>query len=67
MRNAVGRNRARRRLREAYRAASAWNPAGVDLVLVARPVVLTMPFEQLVHDVAGGLRGVARGGRPGRE
>jgi ribonuclease P protein component len=66
MRGAVARNRARRRLREAYRTAGATAPAGVDLVLIARPAALTAPFERLVQDVGGGLRRVAGGDRPGR-
>jgi ribonuclease P protein component len=67
MRGAVTRNRARRRLREAYRRAGAPGPAGVDVVLIARPAALTAPFDRLVQDVGGGLRSVARGGRNPRE
>jgi len=40
------RNRARRRLREAIRAAGL--PPGYDLVVIARPAALQAPFAQLV-------------------
>jgi ribonuclease P protein component len=65
---AVRRNRARRRLREAYRAARAMAPDAVDLVLVARRPVLTASFDTLARDVEIALRAVAerlaRGRRP---
>ncbi len=67
MRGAVARNRARRRLREAYRAAISLGLVGLDLVLIARPGALTVPFERLVADVSGGLQSVVREARPGRE
>jgi hypothetical protein len=38
----------------------------VDLILIARPAALTVPFERLVQEVGGGLRHVAGGDRPGR-
>ena len=44
---AVVRNRARRRLREAYRLAQPAMKQGYDLVLVARGRVLTAPWEQV--------------------
>lgn len=46
---AVVRNRARRRLREAYRLSAASLQPGYDLVLVARTRVLTVPFQQLLE------------------
>ena len=51
--NAVVRNRAKRRLREAARAvlAEAGRP-GIDYVLVARPDTATRPFESLKADLA---------------
>jgi ribonuclease P protein component len=46
---AVVRNRIRRRLRAAVRAAAdALRTGGVDLVIVARQAALTCPFDQLV-------------------
>ena len=50
--NAVVRNRARRRLREAARLHLRAHPLhGVDLVLVGRAGTLDRPFDQLVGDV----------------
>lgn len=51
--NAVVRNRVRRRLREALRArvrergASAQGPAGVDLVIIARPEAAGSSYAEL--------------------
>ena len=45
---AVVRNRARRRLREAYRLSAEHLRPGYDLVLVARARVLTAPFQQVM-------------------
>lgn len=47
LRNAVQRNRARRRLREAFRATRAAAPARAALVIIGRPASLTAPFEAL--------------------
>jgi len=47
LRNAAQRNRARRRLREAYRAARDAAPARAALVVIGRPAVLHEPFESL--------------------
>jgi ribonuclease P protein component len=47
LRNAVQRNRARRRLREAFRSARASAPACAALVIIGRPAALTTPFEAL--------------------
>ena len=62
--NAVVRNRARRRLREALRLVLP-GPArpGADYVVVARPAALTLPFAQLQDDLLGAL---GRIGRPRR-
>jgi ribonuclease P protein component len=69
---AVARNRARRRLVEAARAVLP-GPArpGYNYVIVARPAVLTCPFERLLYDLgtafarlgppADGQRGGAAG------
>lgn len=53
---AVGRNRIRRRLKEALRLSGA--PAalpGYDYVFVARPGALTAPFSELLSQMADGL------------
>lgn len=47
---AVARNRAKRRLREAIRAACV--PADIDLVVVARTTALSAPMPQLVAEVS---------------
>ena len=44
VKNAVQRNRARRRLREAYRASRDVAPTHAKLVIVGRPVALTASF-----------------------
>jgi ribonuclease P protein component len=61
--NAVVRNRIRRRLRAAARAAALHGAPGADYVLVARPAALTLPFDRLVSDLIGGLTNVFRAGR----
>jgi ribonuclease P protein component len=48
---AVRRNRVRRRLREAYRAARDVAPAGVDLVVIGRAPALTVGLAALVEDM----------------
>jgi ribonuclease P protein component len=50
--NAVARNRARRVLREACRLALAGAPAPWDLILVARPQLLTLSPQARRHAVA---------------
>jgi ribonuclease P protein component len=64
--NAVARNRARRRLRAAARALlpGAAKP-GYDYVLVARPAILTCPFEALLSDLANAFARVIRKRPPG--
>ena len=59
--NAVVRNRARRRLREALRLVLP-GPAqpGSDYVVVARPGALTRPFAQLQDDLTGALAQIVR-------
>ncbi len=58
--NAVARNRAKRRLREAARAVIARSGRpGWDYVLIGRPVVTaTRPFAELCDDVAEALRAI---------
>jgi ribonuclease P protein component len=65
LRNAVQRNRARRRLREAYRAARDAAPAHAALVIVGRPAVLREPFEALAAQLRGALAAIP-GPRPER-
>jgi ribonuclease P protein component len=60
---AVGRNRIRRRLKEALRISGAFGASpGRDYVFVARQTALTAPFSDLVSQMADGL---ARLSRPG--
>lgn len=51
VRSAVARNRARRRIREAYRQTRGQVPDGIALILVARPSAGTRPFPELVEDM----------------
>jgi ribonuclease P protein component len=59
IRGAVSRNRARRRLREAYRAARDVAPPDVDLVVIARPAALTVSLSGLIEEMRAALRVVA--------
>ena len=52
---AVERNRLKRRLRAACRAAGL--PAGVDLVLHAEPAAVNLRFQEMVEAVARAGRG----------
>jgi ribonuclease P protein component len=62
--NAVVRNRAKRRLREAARAVlPLYATPGHDYVLIGRDATLTRPFATLVEDLKQALRKV-HGGRP---
>ncbi len=55
--NAVARNRARRRLREAARSVLPRVAAsGHDYVLIGRTETLTRPFPLLIADIEGALR-----------
>ena len=62
---AVRRNRARRRLREAYRAARDVAPAGVDVVVIGRGSALTASLTALIDDMREAFRTMAilRSGR----
>jgi ribonuclease P protein component len=51
VRGAVRRNRARRRLREAYRRQEGALPAGIQVVFVGRPASLTERFSRLLEDM----------------
>ncbi len=64
-RNAVDRNRIRRRLRQAAQLAAPLAAAGYDLVLIGRRVALSVPFGDLVADLEGAImetRGVTTSG-----
>jgi ribonuclease P protein component len=63
---AVARNRARRRLREAARAILP-GPAkpGYNYVIVARPAVLTWPFQRLLDDLTSAFAGIHRRAKSG--
>jgi len=55
--NAVVRNRIRRRLREAVRAALADDlVSGTDYVIVARPDIVDVPFDSLVRELKRRIR-----------
>ena len=58
LRNAVQRNRVRRRLREAFRAARAAAPARAALVIIGRPAALTASFEALQGQVRQALAAI---------
>ncbi len=58
LKNAVQRNRARRRLREAYRASRDAAPSRAALVIVGRPGVLIEPFAALVTQLRGALAAI---------
>jgi ribonuclease P protein component len=61
LRNAVQRNRARRRLREAFRSARAAAPARAALVIIGRPAALTAPFEALQGQMRQALAAIPGG------
>jgi len=59
--HAVERNRMRRRLREAVRAASASFPAQpMDLVILARRATMDIDFASLTADIARAVAALAR-------
>jgi len=60
---AVVRNRARRRLREAYRRQQHVLRANVDVVFISRPVVLTRRFTDLLEEMRRTLEGLSRATR----
>jgi ribonuclease P protein component len=62
---AVERNRARRRLREAYRQERPAKRAGYDVVFVGRSALLSRSFADLRVDVQRVLRTLARRADPG--
>jgi ribonuclease P protein component len=60
VRNAVKRNRARRRLREAWRRSREAAPSRIALVIIGRPAALTVDFNDLVAELHGALGGIPR-------
>ncbi|MBL8836329.1 MAG: ribonuclease P protein component [Alphaproteobacteria bacterium] len=60
--SAVVRNRARRRLKEAVRAAASSAGPGIDYVVIARAGTLKRPFDALIGDVGTAFATLARGG-----
>jgi ribonuclease P protein component len=66
--NAVARNRARRRLRAAVRAILPGRARpGYDYVVVARPAILTCPFDLLLSDLDTAFARVMRRRRRAEE
>lgn len=60
IRGAVQRNRARRRLREAYRTMRDAAPTHAALVIIGRPAALRRPFATLaseLHDALAAIPG----------
>jgi ribonuclease P protein component len=55
IRGAVQRNRAKRRLREAYRAVRGEAPARAALVIIGRPATLTEPFRAIADTMRDAL------------
>jgi ribonuclease P protein component len=55
VRRAVQRNRARRRLREAYRATREAAPSHAALVIIGRPASLRRPFTELADELRDAL------------
>ena len=65
LRGAAHRNRARRRIREAYRQVRAQMAGDIEMVVVARPSAATRPFPELIEDMrrlADALARISRGG-----
>ena len=59
IRGSVPRNRARRRLREAYRRARHEAPAAVDLIVIGRPKALAATMDALTEDMCAAFRSIA--------
>ncbi len=60
VRGAVRRNRARRRVREAYRVVRPAAPDGVALVVIAKRPALDAPFETVKHELREALEAIRR-------
>jgi ribonuclease P protein component len=59
IRGSVSRNRARRRLREAYRRARQEAPEKVDLIVIGRPKTLALTMNALIEDMCAAFRSMA--------
>lgn len=57
---AVARNRARRRIREAYRRIQRALPPGVEVVFIGRPAAAIHPFADVLRDMRLTIEVVAR-------
>jgi ribonuclease P protein component len=57
---AVDRNRARRRLREAYRASRDAAPRDVQLIVIGKRAALTTAFGVLTHELRSALASIPR-------
>lgn len=65
--NSVERNRIRRRLREAVRAAAPmFPPRAMEIVVVARREALVAAFPALVEDIGRGVNALAEKGAPSK-
>ena len=60
IRGAVPRNRARRRLREAFRVTRSAAPTGVALIVIAKRAVLERPFATLIAELKEALVALPR-------
>ncbi len=60
VRTAVQRNRARRRLRAAYRFVRTAAPESTALVIIAKPAVLRARFDALTEEMRGALAAIPR-------
>jgi ribonuclease P protein component len=58
VRGSVARNRARRRLREAYRGARQEAPRDVDVIVIGRSRALTVTMEALIEDMRAAFRSI---------
>lgn len=63
LRGAAQRNRARRRVREAYRQVRALIAADIEMVVVVRASAATRPFPELVEDMRRLAENLARAPR----
>lgn len=63
VRGAVKRNRARRRLRAAFRQERAALPSDISVVFVGRPLVLSVSFDVLVQSLGDVFTMLRRQGR----